>query len=68
MDLYRHYKGKLYALICFAKNSETLEEMVVYQAQYGEKAFWVRPKKMFFEIIDIKGERVPRFKKVEQES
>ncbi len=61
MQLYRHYKGQLYALIGYAKHSETLEEMVIYQAQYGDKQIWVRPKVMFFEEVDVNGRRQPRF-------
>ena len=30
---FRHFKGKLYRLEGFAKDSETLEEMVVYRAR-----------------------------------
>ncbi len=63
LGIYQHYKGKKYRVIAFARHSETLEEMVVYQALYtseefGENAVWVRPQKMFFE--EVKG--VPRFK------
>ncbi len=32
---FRHFKGNLYRLEGFAKDSETLEEMVVYRALYG---------------------------------
>ena len=34
---FRHFKGNLYRLEGFAKDSETLEEMVVYHALYGER-------------------------------
>ena len=50
---FRHFKGNLYRLEGFAKDSETLEEMVVYRALYGEHGLWVRPAKMFFEDIFI---------------
>ena len=40
---FRHFKGNLYRLEGFAKDSETLEEMVVYRALYGERGLWVRP-------------------------
>lgn len=40
---YRHYKGPLYQVLGTAQHSETDEWMVVYQALYGEKGFWVRP-------------------------
>lgn len=33
---YLHYKNKLYRAVGVAKHSETLEEMVVYEPQYGE--------------------------------
>jgi hypothetical protein len=58
---YRHYKGNLYRAIAIAKHSETLEEMVVYQALYGEKGLWVRPKMMFCENITKEGKTEPRF-------
>ena len=45
---FRHFKGGLYKMITVAKDSETLERMVVYQALYDEKGFWVRSEKMFF--------------------
>ena len=32
----KHYKGKYYKVLGKAKNSETLEEMIVYQAGYGD--------------------------------
>ncbi len=39
---FRHFKGNLYRLEGVAKDSETLEEMVVYRALYGEGGLWVR--------------------------
>lgn len=65
MDIYEHYKGNRYKVIGIAKHSETLEEMVVYQAMYGDYGTWVRPKDMFFEDVLVNGEIVPRFRKVE---
>ena len=61
---YRHYKGQFYNVIGVAKHSETLEEMVVYQALYGDYGFWVRPKAMFFERVIVDNESVPRFELV----
>ena len=56
-----HFKGGHYRLEGFAKDSETLEEMVVYRALYGEGGLWVRPAKMFFETIERDGKRMRRF-------
>ena len=58
---YRHFKGKEYELMAIAKHSETLEEMVVYRALYGEREVWVRPKSMWQEEVEYNGERVKRF-------
>lgn len=58
---YRHYKGNEYIVLGVAKHSETLEELVVYQAQYGEKGLWVRPLSMFLEEVEVNGKKVPRF-------
>ena len=58
---YRHYKGKEYTVIALAKHSETLEELVVYRAEYGEKGVWVRPKEMFLETVQVDGKNVERF-------
>lgn len=35
--IYRHFKGNEYRLLYTARHSETLEDMVVYQALYGER-------------------------------
>jgi hypothetical protein len=48
--LYQHYRGNLYQVIGLSRHSETLEELVVYQALYGNYGLWVRPFKMFTEI------------------
>ena len=64
MCLYEHYKGKKYRIIGIAKHSETLEEMVVYQAEYGDKGIWVRPKDRFFEKVEVDGKLVDRFKEI----
>lgn len=63
---YMHYKGKPYRVLAVAKHSETLEEMVVYQQEYGEKGIWVRPKEMFLETVEVEGTIVPRFRYTEE--
>ncbi len=64
---FRHFKGNLYRLEGFAKDSETLEEMVVYRALYGERGLWVRPAKMFFETVERDGKTMKRFKPLKGE-
>ena len=63
---YRHFKGNFYEVIGVARHSETMEEMVVYRALYGEHGLWVRPAAMWTENIDRDGYRGPRFQYVEQ--
>ena len=59
---YRHTKsGKEYEIVGIAKHSETLDEMVVYRALYGEHQIWVRPLPMFLEEVAIGEKRLPRF-------
>lgn len=58
---YKHYKGKEYEVIGITKHSETLEELVVYRALYGNYDLWVRPLKMFIEDVEVDGKRMPRF-------
>ncbi len=58
---YRHYKGDEYIVLGIAKHSETLEQMVVYQQDYGERGLWVRPQDMFLETVEVDGQQVPRF-------
>ena len=58
---YKHFKRNEYEVIAVGKHSETLEEMVVYKALYGDKQIWVRPLKMFEEFVEAEGKKVPRF-------
>ena len=58
---YRHFKGNEYRVVGMARHSETMEEMVVYQALYGEGGLWVRPAHMWSEQVDRDGYSGPRF-------
>ena len=58
---YRHYKGNEYEVLFTAKHSETLEEMVVYRALYGNGEIWTRPASMWNETIEKDGETKRRF-------
>ena len=63
---YKHYKGKLYRILCIAEHTETQEKFVVYRALYPPYAAYARPFNMFCEQIeDLKLKyRGPRFKKI----
>ena len=58
---YRHFKGKEYRVLYLATHSETMEQMVVYQALYGEQGIWVRPAAMWNEKVERDGQIQPRF-------
>ena len=58
---YRHFKGNEYRVLGVARHSETMEEMVVYQALYGEQGIWVRPAHMWNETVERDGYCGPRF-------
>lgn len=58
---YRHYKGKEYEVLHFARHSETEEKLVVYRALYGDYSVWVRPAHMWNETVRVDGKEVLRF-------
>jgi len=59
--IYQHFKGNKYEVFDIAKHSETLEEMVVYRALYGDCGVWVRPAFMWDEEVEFEGKKVKRF-------
>jgi len=63
---YRHHKGKEYEVIGIARHSETLEELVVYRALYGDFDLWARPIDMFLEEVEVGDKKVPRFKYIDK--
>ncbi len=63
---YRHFKGNEYEVLGVAKHSETLEEMVVYRALYGERGLWVRPAAMWNETVERDGKTYRRFTRIEE--
>lgn len=64
--IYQHYKGNKYELLSVARHSETLEDMIVYKALYGDGDIWVRPASMWDELVEVDGKSVPRFKFIEE--
>lgn len=61
---YMHYKGLRYEVLGVVRHSETLEPLVLYRAEYGQRGLWVRPFAMFTEDVEIEGVRQPRFRPV----
>lgn len=61
--IYRHYKGKLYRVHYIATHSETKEPFVVYETLYDNEidSHWIRPLKMFLEMVETKDGIKPRF-------
>ena len=60
--IYRHYKGNLYKVLHIATHSENEEQLVIYQALYGDYGIWARPLDMFLEDVLLPdGTTVPRF-------
>lgn len=52
--IYKHFKtGNLYKVIGVGKHSETLEDLVFYEALYDNKMskLWVRPIAIFTEVV-----------------
>lgn len=48
---YRHFKGQIMKVICIAKDSESLKELVIYE-HIDTKEIWAREKDMFLSKVD----------------
>lgn len=64
---YRHYKGGKYIVLAEGHDSESLIPVVVYQAIYGERKVWVRPKDMFYGTVMVDGYECLRFREITEE-
>lgn len=60
---YRHYKGGIYEWICEATQEADLTPVVVYRAANG--SYWTRPREVFFETVEVGGQRMARFTALE---
>lgn len=68
-QMYKHFKtGNTYKIIALAKHSETLEDLVVYEALYDNQVskIWVRPIGMFTETIERDGKIMKRFELIQE--
>jgi len=66
--IYQHHKGNKYTVLGVGCHTETLEYFVVYSLvdqKEGVPSIWLRPYDMFVETIEVNGEMVPRFRKIE---
>lgn len=63
---YRHFKGNEYEVVALAHNSETMEDMIVYKALYGNFDYWVRPASMWNETVERDGKVFKRFTYIEE--
>jgi len=65
-DIFKHYKGNLYKVICISRHSEDLAWYVVYETLYDNAVsrIWHRPIDMFLGTLEIDGKHVQRFEKV----
>lgn len=62
---YRHFKGGEYEVVLVAKDVETEDPVVVYQALYGERGHWVRSLADFTAWVSRDGYEGPRFVRVD---
>jgi hypothetical protein len=60
---YQHYKGGIYELVCEATLESDLSTMIVYRAANG--TIWCRPREVFFEMIEVDGKQMQRFKPID---
>jgi len=67
-EKYRHFKGKIVEVLYIGKDSETLEDLVIYK-HIDDDNIWVRKYDMFKSKVDKEKypnvEQVYRFERIE---
>ena len=49
--IYKHFKGNIYQVLLICKDSETLDDLVIYKDMNSDK-IWARKKDMFLSKVD----------------
>lgn len=62
-ELYRHFKGNQYRVICLARDAGSLEEQVIYQDTSDSDKIWARALSEFISPAEKDGVKVVRFTK-----
>ena len=69
-EKYSHFKGGVYRIICIARDTESENDLVIYQNEREKDKIWARPLDMFCSLVDR--EKYPqikqkyRFEKIEE--
>ena len=58
---YRHFKGGIYIVLGVARHVDSPQEFVVYRSMEGEGSLFVRSTDDFRNVVELHGERCPRF-------
>ncbi|MEG2311082.1 MAG: DUF1653 domain-containing protein [Bacilli bacterium] len=49
---YKHFKGHKYKVLMVARDSDSLADVVIYEALYGDHIIWARAYDMFVSCVD----------------
>jgi hypothetical protein len=69
-DVFRHYKGGLYVIVCVSIKEDTLDTLITYRSN-KKGTIWTRTASNFLERVShsaefpLRGPFVPRFRREE---